>query len=42
MPYAVNGIVHIYYEVEGAGPPVMMLHGFQGSLVDYREADSYP
>jgi pimeloyl-ACP methyl ester carboxylesterase len=27
MPYAVNGKVHIYYEVEGAGPPLMMLHG---------------
>jgi len=27
MPYAVNGIVHIYYEVEGEGPPLMMLHG---------------
>jgi pimeloyl-ACP methyl ester carboxylesterase len=27
MPYAVNGKVHIYYEVEGEGPPVMLLHG---------------
>ena len=27
MPYAVNGKVHIYYEVEGEGPPLMMLHG---------------
>jgi len=37
MPYAINGIVHIYYEVEGAGPPVMMLHGaFQDSQI-FRE-----
>ena len=38
MPYAKNGDINIYYEVEGEGLPLMMLHGFQGSLVDYREA----
>ena len=38
MPYANNNGVKIYYEVEGEGPPVMMLHGFLGSLIDYREA----
>ena len=27
MPYAINGEVHIYYEVIGKGPPVMLLHG---------------
>ena len=27
MPYAVNGIIHIYYEIEGEGPSLMMLHG---------------
>jgi hypothetical protein len=26
MPYVVNGEVHIYYEVIGNGPPVIMLH----------------
>ena len=37
MPYAINGIVHIYYEVDGEGSPVMMLHGgFQDSQI-FRE-----
>ncbi len=27
MPYAVNGEVHIYYEVYGEGPSLLMLHG---------------
>ena len=27
MPYAVNGIVHIYYEVEGEGTPLVLGHG---------------
>jgi len=31
-------LVNIYYEVEGEGPPLMMLHGFQGSTSDFREA----
>lgn len=37
MPYAANGEVHIYYEVEGEGPPIVMLHGFAASLEDWRE-----
>lgn len=32
MPYAVNGKVHIYYEVEGEGPPLVLTHAISGSL----------
>lgn len=38
MPYAKNGDIKIYYEVEGEGSPLVMLHGFSGSLEDMREA----
>jgi len=32
MPYADHRGVRIYYQVEGAGPPLVLLHGFAGSL----------
>ena len=32
MPYFDNGGVKIYYEIEGEGPPVIMIHGFASSL----------
>lgn len=38
MPYAKNGAINIYYEVEGEGPPPVMLHGLICSLEDIREA----
>ena len=38
MPYAKNGDINIYYEVEGEGPPLVMLHGLIRSLEDIREA----
>lgn len=38
MPYAKNGDINIYYEVEGEGPPLVMLHGFSGNLGNMREA----
>ncbi|HEY94682.1 MAG TPA: alpha/beta hydrolase [Dehalococcoidia bacterium] len=37
MPYTKNGTINIYYEVEGKGPPLLMLHGLTRSLKDYRE-----
>jgi pimeloyl-ACP methyl ester carboxylesterase len=37
MPYARNGDIKIYYEVEGAGPPVVIHHGLSASLVTMRE-----
>jgi pimeloyl-ACP methyl ester carboxylesterase len=36
MPYADNHGVHIYYEVEGQGPPLMMAHGLTGDLNHFR------
>jgi len=37
MPYAKNGDINIYYEVEGKGPPLVMLHGLTGSLEGWRD-----
>jgi pimeloyl-ACP methyl ester carboxylesterase/predicted ester cyclase len=37
MPYALNGDIHIYYEVEGEGPPLILQHGLTFSLQDWRE-----
>ncbi len=36
MPYANNNGVRIYYEVEGQGPPLMLMHGMSGSLEGWR------
>ena len=36
MPYAKNGDVNIYYEVEGEGQPLVMMHGFTGDLSSWR------
>ena len=38
MPYARNGKVKIYFEVEGQGPPLVMLHGLTGSGAGWRES----
>ena len=37
MPYANNRGVHIYYEVEGQGRPIIMAHGVTGYLGRWRE-----
>ena len=37
MPYAENRGVRIYYEVEGEGSPLVLVHGFTDSLEGWRE-----
>lgn len=37
MPQANNEGLPIYYEVEGTGPPLVLLHGSFGSLDDWRD-----
>ena len=37
MGYARNSGVRIHYSVEGAGPPLVLLHGFAGSLATWHE-----
>jgi len=37
MPYANNRGVQIRYEVEGAGPPLILQHGFTCSIEDWYE-----
>ena len=34
MPYFDNEGIKIYYEIEGEGPPVVMIHGFSSNLED--------
>lgn len=35
MPYAMNGDVRIYYELEGSGPPLLIHTGFVGVVEDW-------
>ncbi len=37
MAFANNNGVRIHYQVEGAGPPLVMLHGFTDSIVTWYE-----
>lgn len=37
MPYAQNNGVNIYYEVEGVGVPLVLLHGLTQDLLHWRE-----
>ncbi len=36
-PYVKNGDISIYYEVEGKGPPLVMLYGLTGNIEGLRE-----
>jgi len=36
MPYTVNDGVHIHYEVEGEGPPLVLCHGYLFSCESWR------
>jgi pimeloyl-ACP methyl ester carboxylesterase len=38
MPYAKNGEISIYYEVEGKGLPLVMLHGLSGCGDGWRDS----
>jgi pimeloyl-ACP methyl ester carboxylesterase len=38
MPYATHQGVRIHYQVEGAGPPLVLLHGFNGNLERWYES----
>lgn len=38
MPYAANEGVHLYYSVEGDGPPLVLQHGFTQCIEDWYEA----
>ncbi len=38
MPYANNEEVRIHYEIEGEGPPLILLHGLGGSLRFWHDA----
>jgi len=37
MPFAKNGDINIYYEVEGEGSPLVLIHGLSQSLDTWRE-----
>lgn len=39
MPFATNQGVRIHYRVEGDGRPLVIQHGFTGSLVTWYEQD---
>jgi pimeloyl-ACP methyl ester carboxylesterase len=39
VPHASNAGIQIHYEVTGAGPPLVLQHGFMGSLDDWDELD---
>ena len=37
MPYATSEGLRIYYEIAGAGPPLLLHHGLTGSWRDWEE-----
>ena len=41
MPYFDNDGIKIYYEIEGEGPPVVMIHGFAGNSEGIRKQTNW-
>ncbi|MDP6823671.1 MAG: hypothetical protein QF554_10305 [Dehalococcoidia bacterium] len=41
MPFTNNSIdgTGIHYEVEGSGPPLLLIHGFGGSILSWTETE---
>jgi pimeloyl-ACP methyl ester carboxylesterase len=37
MPYFDNDGIKIYYEIEGVGPPVVMIHGFSSNIETWKQ-----
>ena len=37
MPYVNNNGVKIHYEVDGQGPPIVLIHGLMGRLENWRD-----
>ena len=42
MPYATHQGIRIHYELEGQGPPLVLVHGANNSLEDWRAAGVVP
>ena len=42
MPFAYNHDIKIHYEVEGQGPPLVLVHGYTRSLEDWRNFGFVP
>ena len=36
MPFATNNGLRIHYQIEGSGPPLVLQHGFTGSINGWR------
>ena len=37
MPHVINDGLKLHYETEGAGPPVLFMHGYTSSIALWQE-----